>query len=125
MASRVRLTADVDPDVKKRVKLAAVESDLTVSQWVEEALRERLEQAEPREVTESARRNIAPGDLLPLEGGEPRDDSISREELLKAILADRDGWHMPTPGSKPRGSRNPPRLKDGSKISDTVIEDRR
>lgn len=107
MATRVRLTADVDPDVKKRVKLAAVESDLTLSQWVEEALRERLQQAEP-------------GD-----GAKPRVSSTAHEELLKAIIADRDGWHLPSPGSKPMGSKNPPRLKDGSKISDAVIEDRR
>lgn len=124
MAIRVRLTADVDPEVKKRVKVAAVESETTVSEWVEQALRERLLQFERVETTESGRRYIAPGLSLPPEAEEPRVDSTSREELLKAIIADRDGWRMPSPGSKPMGSKNPVKLRGGKSMAETVIEER-
>ena len=96
MTTRVRLTADVDPDVKKRVRIAAIESDTSVSEWVERALREKLRQSEPGEIAESGRRYIAPGLSLPPEG------------------------------AKPRGSTHPPRLRGhGGTISDAVIEDRR
>jgi len=96
MAARVRLTADVDPEVKKRVKLAAVESDQTVSQWIEQVIRDRLQWPEPGAATDTERRYIAPG------------------------------LSVPPTGSKPRGSKNPPRLQGrGGTISDAVIEDRR
>lgn len=48
--ARVRLTADVDPDLRRRVKVAAASSERSVSEWVEEAVRRELE----REETESA-----------------------------------------------------------------------
>jgi predicted transcriptional regulator len=43
MAARVRLTADVDPDVKKRVRIAAIESESSVSEWVERAVVRELD----------------------------------------------------------------------------------
>ena len=44
MAARVRLTADVDPEVKKQVRIAAIQSESTVSDWVERAVVRALEQ---------------------------------------------------------------------------------
>jgi hypothetical protein len=122
MAARVRLTADVDPEVKKRVRIAAIESDTSVSEWVERAVLRELEGAVNEERHEAGVRQSV--ELDPRNTGAPsRIDE--RRTLLEAIVADRDGLYLPPPGSKPRGSENPPKLKDGSKISDAVIEDRR
>lgn len=116
----MRLTADVDPDVKKRVKLAAVESESSASEWVERAVVRELERNETLSERESSKYGSAP----------PHDTSSRMERdttqrLLDAVVRDRDGLYLPPPGSKPKGSENPPKLKDGSKISDAVIEDRR
>lgn len=47
--ARVRLMADVDPELRRRVKVAAASSDRTVSEWIEEAVRRELEHGEERE----------------------------------------------------------------------------
>lgn len=88
MARRVRLTADVDPEVKKRVRIAAIESETSVSEWVERAVVRELERDSRLELDDEA--------------------------VVKAPS-----------GTKPEPLRNPPRLLDGSKMSDAVIEDRR
>lgn len=44
--SRVRLTADVDPDLKHLVKISAERRASSVSDWVEEAIRRELEREE-------------------------------------------------------------------------------
>lgn len=101
--ARVRLTADVDPNVRRRVRIAAIERDTSVSDWVEQAVIRELEREQSSagdhdivEVDAKGRRYIAPG--------------IS----------------MPSPGTKPRGSNNPPRLRgEGGTVADAVIEDRR
>jgi len=101
--ARVRLTADVDPDVRRRVRIAAIERDTSVSDWVEQAVIRELEReqrlAGEHDVAETGsddRRYIAPG--------------IS----------------VPSPGAKPRGSKNPPRLRgEGGTVADAVVEDRR
>lgn len=96
MAARVRLTADVDPELKKRVRIAAIESETSLSEWVEQALRDTLQQRQQLPGLGTGRTYVA------------------------------SGISMPPPGAKPRGSKNPPRLKgDGGTISDAVIEDRR
>lgn len=41
--ARVRIVADVDPELRRRVKVAAASGDRTISEWVEEALRRELE----------------------------------------------------------------------------------
>lgn len=48
--TRVRITADVDAELRRRVKIAAVRADRSVSGWVEEALTRELE----REARETA-----------------------------------------------------------------------
>lgn len=44
--ARVRLTADVEPELRRRVKIAAVNRDSSVSEWIEEAVRRELEREE-------------------------------------------------------------------------------
>lgn len=44
--SRVRLTADVEPELRRRVKIAAVREDRSVSEWVANAIRRELEREE-------------------------------------------------------------------------------
>lgn len=44
--ARVRITADVDEALRRRVKIAAVSSDRSVSEWVESAVRRELEREE-------------------------------------------------------------------------------
>ncbi len=44
--ARVRITADVDEALRRRVKIAAVSSDRSVSEWVEAAVRRELEREE-------------------------------------------------------------------------------
>lgn len=41
--SRVRLIAEVEPELRRRVKVAAVNRETSVSEWVEDAVRRELE----------------------------------------------------------------------------------
>lgn len=41
--TRVRLTADVAPELRRRVKVAAASTDRSVSEWIEGAVRRELE----------------------------------------------------------------------------------
>jgi hypothetical protein len=43
---RVRLSADVEPDLRRRVRIAAAKSDRKVSEWIAEAVRRELEREE-------------------------------------------------------------------------------
>jgi hypothetical protein len=50
--SRLRITVDVTPELRKRLRVAAAQHDVTVGQYVVEALRRRLledlgEEAQP------------------------------------------------------------------------------
>lgn len=47
--SRVRIAADVDADLRRRVKVAAAVSDRSLSEWIEEAVRHELERGEEQE----------------------------------------------------------------------------
>ncbi|MBX6765519.1 MAG: hypothetical protein IRY88_17905 [Rubrobacteraceae bacterium] len=78
--ARVRIAADVDADLRRRVKVAAASADKSVSEWIEEAVRRELEREEKQE-------------------------------------------YYPSEGSKPKGSKNPPR--SGRSVAEAVIEDRR
>jgi len=46
---RVRLSADVEPELRRRVRVAAAKSDLKVSDWIAEAVRRELEREENEE----------------------------------------------------------------------------
>lgn len=44
--SRVRLSADVDAELRRQVRIAAASSDVSVSEWIEAAVRRELEREE-------------------------------------------------------------------------------
>ena len=44
--ARVRLSADVDPELRRRVRIAAASTDRSVSDWIEGAVRRELEREE-------------------------------------------------------------------------------
>lgn len=44
--TRVRLVADVDPDLRRRAKIAAANVDCSISEWIAEAIRHELEREE-------------------------------------------------------------------------------
>lgn len=46
--SRVRLSADVDAELRRRVRVAAANSDRSVGEWIEAAIRRELELEEDR-----------------------------------------------------------------------------
>jgi hypothetical protein len=62
---RVRLSVDIDADLKKRIKLAAVNNDQSVKAWIEQALTEALERQEDRSWMESDLSNL--GEFEPYE----------------------------------------------------------
>lgn len=55
--TRVRITADVDAELRRRVKIAAVRADRSVSDWVELALARELER-EAREKAAVSRASV-------------------------------------------------------------------
>ncbi|HXG36160.1 MAG TPA: hypothetical protein VNL15_04255, partial [Dehalococcoidia bacterium] len=46
ISKRPRITLDVDPDLRRRIRVAAARRDVSVGQWCLEALIERLEEEE-------------------------------------------------------------------------------
>lgn len=56
--SRVRLSADVDAELRRQVRIAAASSDRSVSEWIEAAVRHELEREEDQ--TASVSRASAP-----------------------------------------------------------------
>jgi hypothetical protein len=46
--TRVRLSVDVAPDLKRRVKIAAARNDQSVREWIEQALEDALAHVEDR-----------------------------------------------------------------------------
>ena len=62
--NRVRLSIDVEPELRRRVKIAAARHDQSVREYVEDALRQALDQEpETGETNEpGVRRRLAPED---------------------------------------------------------------
>jgi hypothetical protein len=46
VVARVRLSVDVDPELRRRVRIAAASKDQSVKDWLEDLLRRELERAE-------------------------------------------------------------------------------
>lgn len=122
MATRVRLTADVDPDVKKRVRIAAIESETSVSEWVERAVVRELERAEVREPSHGRETRPSGGDRP--HGSPSLSTGDDLEALLEAAVRDREGLYMPSPGAKPKGMEDPIKLGGGKTMAETIIEER-
>ena len=51
--TRVRLSVDVDPDLRRHVKIAAASKDQSVKEWLEDAIRRELERELDRTWMES------------------------------------------------------------------------
>lgn len=119
--ARVRLTADVEPELRRQVKVAAASSDKSVSEWVEEAVQDALD-LEHDHLTSPQQGSE------PLDSGEPiklRGETLTAE-ARKFLSQKYPGMHFPPPGVKPKGLADPPRLREGSgTVADAVIEDRR
>lgn len=60
--TRVRLTADVAPELRRRVKVAAASADRSISEWIEGAVRRELEVQE-REHRHSGGREVGDEDV--------------------------------------------------------------
>ena len=45
-SGRTRITVDIDPELRRRVRIAAARRDISVGQWCLEALIDRLEDEE-------------------------------------------------------------------------------
>lgn len=62
--ARVRITADVAPELRRMVKIAAASTDRSVSEWIEEAVRHKLERegqgyaGEQREPKDGAEKTV-------------------------------------------------------------------
>lgn len=83
------LPQSLDPELRRRIEIAASRSDTSVDEWIERAVRHELDRQEHGET-----------------------------------LAE-DGIVRPIPGAKLTPLSNPPKLRDGSRMSDAVLEDRR
>ncbi len=51
---RVRLSADVDPELRRRVRVAAAASDRKVSDWIAEAVKRELDREELENAQEAS-----------------------------------------------------------------------
>ena len=81
--ARARLTADVEPDLRRRVKIAAVNSDRSVSEWIETAVRHELQ-----------REDLEEREYYPSEGGKPQGSKSpprprSGRTVAEAVIEDR------------------------------------
>lgn len=80
--ARVRIAADVDADLRRRVKVAAANTDRSISEWIEGAVRRELENSEVEELT------------MPAEGEKPRGSKRaprpkSGRTVAEAVVEDR------------------------------------
>lgn len=90
--SRVRLSVDVDPELRRRVKLAAASRDQSVKEWIEGLIRRELEREMDRSWMES--------DLSRLEEFEPYEWAEGELERGKPVR------YEPGSGFVVEGGRN-------------------
>jgi hypothetical protein len=92
---KVKLTAEVDPELERRLKIAATGADKSVSEWIEELVQRELENGVPAKSVGMARNSLPPE------------------------------FHIPPAGVRPTRYRNPVKLRPGSgTVADAVLEDR-
>lgn len=95
---KARLTVDVDPELRRRIRVAAAVRDESLKEWIERALL--------RELEEEAGGEGARGAATP-EGAEVGD-------------------YYPATGPRPGGREGSrPRPRSGRNVSEAVVEDRR
>lgn len=66
--ARVRLSVDVDPDLRRRVKVAAASKDQSVKEWIEDVIERELEREPDRAWMEGDLSRL--GEFEPYEWGE-------------------------------------------------------
>lgn len=89
--TRVRLSVDVDPELRRRVRIAAASNDQSVKQWLEEMLERELKRSAEdiswMEGDLSRLGEVAPYDW---EEGEIEEEVPVRHEPGKGLLV--EGW---------------------------------
>lgn len=103
----VKISFEVEPELRRRVKMAAVSRDQSVKDWIHQAILRELD----RECEASTSRTGAPAFDRDRDGKD--DDGYDEQE------------YYPSEGGKPQGSKNPPRPRSGRTVAEAVIEDRR
>lgn len=66
--TRVRLSVDIEPEMRRRVRIAAASRDQSVKDWIESVLGDALEREEDRAWMESDLSRL--GEVEPYEWGE-------------------------------------------------------
>jgi hypothetical protein len=89
--ARVRLTADVEAETRRRVKIAAIRSDVSVSEWIERAVLHELER-EPDGTADDNEERV----ILPPPGAKPRGSEHpvrmrGDKTMAETVLEDRGG----------------------------------
>lgn len=90
--ARVRLSVDVDPELRRRVRVAAASRDQSVKQWLEAVLRRELERAD-EDVAWMERDLSRLGEFEPYEwsDGELEDEAPVKYEPGRGVRATGSG----------------------------------
>lgn len=75
---RPRISIDIDPDLRRRLRLAAARRDLSVRQYVLEAVEQRLHQDVPADPVEAPGLTAATDPVLAELWGNERDAAYDR-----------------------------------------------
>lgn len=75
---RVRLSADVEPELRRRVRIAAAKADRKVSDWIADAVRRELEREEEQEYypSEGPKPRGSRNPVRPKGGGNPVSEAV-------------------------------------------------
>jgi hypothetical protein len=78
---RVRLSADVEPELRRRVRIAAAKSDRKVSEWIAEAVRRELDREETETKQISTNEPITQASVRSFERDWDSEDDAAYDEL--------------------------------------------
>lgn len=78
---RVRLSADVEPELRRRVRIAAARSDRKVSDWIAEAVRRESEREETEAKQISTNEPITHASVRSFERDWNSEDDADYDEL--------------------------------------------
>lgn len=128
--AKVRLSTEVEPELEQQVRIAAANSDKSVSEWIEKTLRHAVEAThDALDVGEEL--TVPPSSVMKSRGIDNPPKLRGGKTMAEIVQEDRAGFEedddltIAPLGAKPTGSENPPSLRDGSFIADAVVEDRR
>jgi rRNA-processing protein FCF1 len=80
---RVRLSADVEPELRRRVRVAAAASDRKVSDWISDAVKRELEREEAEAKSRAEDAHISQASLRAFERDWASEDDAVYDELAK------------------------------------------